>query len=81
MSRYKTTLICLVLLLALCLPQPADAYPASNPILERTNTYQPHISPSVKSDNQGPRKKVKKKRRTILNRKTKMKSGKHCPSF
>jgi hypothetical protein len=81
MSGKKISLICLVLLIAISLPQPADSYPVSASITETTAGNMPNSSASIAGDNQGPRKKIRKKRRTILNRKTKMKSGKHCPSF
>ena len=81
MAQYKTTLICLLLLIAICLPQSADTCPASNPPVECATGKLEGNSSSFANDNQGPRKKIKKKRRTPLNRKTKMKSGKHCPSF
>ena len=82
MSRNKTTAVCLVLFIAIGMPQVADSYPALHSPVDRTSINAVNTSASFANDNPGPRKKVKKKgRRSILNRKTKMKSGKHCPSF
>jgi len=81
MWRHKLTCICLIFFIALCFPQSADSNTTSNLVFEKTNCNVSQVSVSVLKDNKGPRKKIKKKRRTILDHKMKMKNGRHCPSF
>ncbi|MEO6132351.1 MAG: hypothetical protein ABIQ02_10920 [Saprospiraceae bacterium] len=50
-------------------------------LVSTTNHLESSSSESISNHQANPRRKVKKKRQTILNRKTKHGHGHHCPSF
>lgn len=80
-TRSKITAICLAFIVCLCLPKVSEACAVSTTNFDKSNSDIPAESYSQIKEGPGPRKKTKKGRRTILDKKSKMKSGKRCPSF
>ena len=82
MLRYKTTLVLFALLVAFCLPQTLNSCPGLNLVAETASGSTSPATFSVVKDDMGPgKKRSKKKMRHFLDRKTKMKKGRSCPSF
>lgn len=78
----KNAILCLILFAGFFTPHVVEANGIrdTNVLLERIH---PRSAKELSSAHYtlNPRKKIKKKRKTILNRKTKRGHGHHCPSF
>jgi hypothetical protein len=79
--RIKKVFLCLILLIGLFFPISAEKSQPLNPFFKETNSNLSDFSFSSKHEDTHPRKKIKKKRKTILDRKHKMRNGHTCPSF
>ena len=76
MKSIKKALFCLILLSGLIFPLSAEKCQPLNQVFEQTLTNHSGFNHDIH-----PRKKLKKKRKTILDRKHKMRNGHTCPSF
>ena len=81
MTRIIKFAFCLIFLSGLNIPPAAGKCQFLKPVFEINYTIRAELSCSLKQETIHPRKKVKKKRTTILNRKHKMRNGHSCPSF
>jgi len=82
MIHKKRSLICLVFLCSLCLPVSIESVRAANWLKVDTNYPASDARLSAKLPANYPPKKTKKKKRgNPLDKKHKMKNGRHCPSF